>query len=298
MYDDPFGFEYHYPLWRPPSEGDNLIIQATLGCSWNRCRFCSMYRGKNFTARPLADVFAEIEAWRQSWPDAKRVFLADGDALALPTDHLLSLLDRLAAAFPDLNRVSCYALPGNLLRKSVEELAALKAAKLSLLYVGVESGSPDILRRIAKGVTQAQMIEALAKPRQAGIKTSATLVLGLGGQGEWQEHIDGCVKVVNAAPPEFLSTLQLGVAQEVAADFAKAWPEGFDFQDDQGVLAEQERLIAGIDPPRPIIFRSNHASNALALAGNLPRDKERLLAQLAEARDGQRPLRARFLRGL
>lgn len=298
MYDDPEGFDYHYPLWRPPSEGDNLIIQATLGCSWNRCRFCSMYRSKEFQARPLDDVFADIETWSRSWPDARRVFLADGDAMALPVDHLLAILEKLAAAFPDLNRVSCYALPGNLLRKGIDDLARLKEAKLSLVYVGIESGSPDILKRIAKGVTQGQMIEALQKPKKAGIKVSATLVLGLGGKARWQDHIDGSIDVVNAAPPEFLSTLQLGVAQEVTGDFAKAWPEGFDFQDDLGMLAEQERLIAGLAPPRPVIFRSNHASNALALAGNLPRDKDRLLAQLAEARDGLRPLRARFLRGL
>lgn len=298
MYEDPDGFDYDYPLWRPPSEGDNLIIQATLGCSWNRCRFCSMYRAKTFTARPLETVFAEIDAWGKSWPLARRVFLADGDAMALPTQHLRAILDKLASAFPELNRVSCYALPGNLLRKSVDELAVLRAAKLSLVYVGIESGSPGILKRIAKGVTQRQMIEALGKPRQAGMKVSATLVLGVGGQGHWQDHIDGTIEVVNAAPPEFLSTLQLGVAAEVAGDFSKAYPEGFQFQDDLGMLAEQERLIAGLDPPRPVIFRSNHASNALALAGNLPKDKDRLLTQLAEGRQGLRPLRARFLRGL
>ncbi|CAA6606243.1 Radical SAM domain protein [Rhodospirillaceae bacterium LM-1] len=298
MYNDPEGFDYDYPLWRPPSEGDNLIIQATLGCSWNRCRFCSMYRSKRFQARPLEQVFADIDSWGQSWPDARRVFLADGDAMCLPTDHLLAILGKLAATFPGLNRVSCYALPANLLRKSVEELAALKSAKLSLVYVGIESGSPEILKRIAKGVTQRQMIEALGKPGLSGIKVSATVVLGVGGSALWQEHIDGTVEVVNAAPPEFLSTLQLGVAPEVTQDFAKAYPDGFEFQDDLGMLAEQERLIEGLNPPRPIIFRSNHASNALALAGNLPKDKKKLLAVLAQAQEGLRPLRARFMRGL
>ncbi|TAN50628.1 MAG: radical SAM protein [Rhodospirillales bacterium] len=298
MYGEPEGFDYDYPLWRPPSEGDNLIIQATLGCSWNRCRFCSMYRAKRFQARPQDLVLAEIEAWGRSWPEARRVFLADGDALALPTGHLAAILEKLAATFPELNRVSCYALPGNLLRKSVEELASLRALKLSLVYLGIESGSPGILKRIAKGVTQRQMIEALGKPRQAGIKISATVVLGLGGRAKWQEHVDGTIAVVNAAPPEFLSTLQLGVAAEVVGDFERAWPDGFEFQDDLGMLAEQERLIAGLDPKHPVIFRSNHASNALALAGTLPKDREKLLAQLAQARAGGRPLRARGSRGL
>ena len=207
---------YDMPLFRPPSEGDNLIIQATLGCSFNQCSFCAMYRSKNYIERPLDAVIADIRQAAAEWPDAHRVFLADGDALALPTEHLLAILRELAAALPRLTRVSCYATPGNLQRKSVEELVQLREHKLNLLYFGIESGSDLILK----------------------------------------------------------------------------------MPDDLAILQEQERLISGLNPPHPIIFRSNHASNALALAGNLPKDKEKLLLQLREAMAGIRPLRPFFMRGL
>ncbi|MCW8862361.1 MAG: radical SAM protein, partial [Rhodospirillales bacterium] len=173
---------YDMPLYRPPSEGPNLIIQATLGCSFNGCTFCSMYKTKTFTARPLDDVFADIDDAAQDWPDAHRVFLADGDALVLPTDIMLRILGRLKARLPDLARVSCYATPINLLRKPVEELRTLKEAGLTLLYVGIESGSADILRRIRKGATAASMERALTRAADAGMKVSATVVLGLGGR--------------------------------------------------------------------------------------------------------------------
>ncbi len=289
---------YDHPLYRPPSEGANLIIQATLGCSYNRCSFCSMYKDKAFTARPLDAVFADIDTAARDWPDADRVFLADGDALVLPTDHLLKILDKLAASFPNLTRVSCYALPLNLLKKPVADLERLKAHKLRLLYFGIESGSPEILRRIAKGASQRGMAEGLDKAYQAGLKVSATVILGLGGRDRWQEHVDGTVELVNQAPLTYLSTLQLGIDEARAADFLDRFDGGFLPQDDLGMLAEQRRLIAHIDPPRPIIFRSNHASNALPLAGTLPKDRDKLLAVLGAASEGEVPLRPMFLRGL
>lgn len=290
--------DYDMPLYRPPSEGENLIIQATLGCSFNGCTFCSMYKSKTYQARPLSEVKADIAEARRLWPTASRVFLADGDALTLPTDHLLHLLDELNAAFPELTRVSAYGTPVNLLKKTEEELARLKARKLSLIYFGIESGSADILRRIRKGTTRDGMIESLHKAKAAGLKVSATVVLGLGGSNRWEDHIDGTIDLVNRAPPNYLSTLQLGLEEHVVERFLEKFGEPFVPQNDAGILAEQERLIAVLNPPSPIIFRSNHASNALALAGNLPKDREKLLSVLREAREGRRSLRPRFLRGL
>jgi len=289
---------YDMPLYRPPSEGNNLIVQATIGCSFNHCTFCSMYVTKEYRARPLADLFADIDAGARDWPMAHRVFLADGDAMTLPTDRLLEILDYLSARLPNLARVSAYATPKNLNEKSIEDLAALRGKKLNLVYLGIESGATAVLKRIKKGASQASHAKALARAREAGLKVSATVILGLGGKAGWEEHIAGTADLVNREPPTYLSTLQLDLEPAVFANFMEAQEPGFEFQDDEGILAEQERLLSLMDPPRPVIFRSNHASNCLPLAGNLPRDKDALLATVAAARAGAQPLRPRWIRGL
>ena len=289
---------YDMPLFRPPSEGNNLIIQATLGCSFNQCSFCAMYRSKHYVERPLADVIADIRRAAADWPDAHRIFLADGDALALPTEHLLAILRELAATFPRLTRVSCYATPGNIQHKSAKKLALLRAHKLSLLYFGIESGSDLILKKITKGTTQRRMAEVLHKAHDCGMKVSATVILGLGGTQHSNEHIDGTIALLNSAPVTYLSTLQLHLDESITEEFQRKFGEPFEMPDDLAILKDQERLISGLNPPHPVIFRSNHASNALALSGNLPRDKEKLLLQLREAMAGQRPLRPYSMRGL
>ncbi|MEZ5784972.1 MAG: radical SAM protein [Xanthobacteraceae bacterium] len=298
-----FAYPLHYdqPLYRPPSEGQSLIIQATLGCSFNRCTFCSMYKAKDFRARPLSDVFADIETAARFWPATTRVFLADGDALVLPLNVLDAILDKLAATFLMLERVSCYATPINLTHRSVPDLAALRAKKLLLLYIGVESGAASILNRIRKGATPATIGQALERAHQAGIATSATVVLGLGGTRLWREHIEGTAAVINRTPPDYLSTLQLRLQEGEVAEFVDRFErEGIPFeeQDDAAILAEQALLLQKLDPPRPVMFRSNHASNCLPLAGTLPNDRDRLLATIAAARGGAPVLRPELIRGL
>lgn len=289
---------YDMPLYRPPAEGNNLIIQATLGCSFNQCSFCAMYRSKQYSVRPLDAVFADIQLGAAEWPDAHRVFLADGDALALPTEHLLAILRELDSVLPRLARVSCYATPANIQRKSMEELSLLQQHKLNLLYVGVESGSDLMLKRITKGATQRRMAEVLNKAHASGMKVSATVILGLGGRTHSDEHIDGTIALLNSAPVTYLSTLQLYLDDSIEGEFYQKFGEPFAALDDLAILREQERLIGGFNPPQPVVFRSNHASNALALAGNLPKDRDKLLAQLHEAMAGARPLRPQFMRGL
>ncbi len=241
-----------------------------------------------------------IDAFALEWPDAHRVFLADGDAMVLPIDDLRRILEKLAATFPALQRVSCYATPVNLLRKSADDLTELKALKLNLIYVGIESGAPEILKRITKGASPRSMATALQKAAAAGIRVSATVILGLGGRGLWRQHIDGTVALINKTPPTFLSTLQLGLEEDVAGRFMdrfERFGDSFQWQSDAGTLVELDRLVAGINPPRPVIFRSNHASNALPLAGNLPKDKDRLLAQINGARQDNSQLRPAWSRG-
>lgn len=292
---------YDMPLWRPPSEGPNLIIQATLGCSFNVCTFCSMYKLKGYQARPLEAVFADIEDAARDWPDATRVFLADGDALVLPMHDLEHILDKLIATLPDLQRVTCYATPQNLTKKTPDDLARLREKRLTMVYLGIESGSDKMLKRIRKG-SAALMEKALVAADRAGIKVSATVILGLGGKAHWREHIEGTAALINRAPPKFLSTLQLGLDADQETRFREAFGRvegaGFEWQDDDGVLDELAYLLELLHPHRPVVFRSNHASNALPLAGNLPRDTASLLASVGAVKTGAVSLRPQHLRGL
>lgn len=288
---------YDMPLYRPPSEGRNIIVQATLGCSHNRCTFCSMYTEKSYVARPLPDVVADIERLAAVHPHGDRVFLADGDALVRSTDDLIEILVSLSRNFPRLTRVSCYAMPSNLIRKSAAELEQLRAAGLSLLYFGLESGHDPLLRIIRKGATAAMMAKALEKAAAANMKVSATVILGLGGKALWEPHVRDTAALVNTAPVTYLSTLQLGLDPVIKHHFLERFPAAFSPQDDWGMLQEQQTLIAACAPENPVIFRSNHASNALPLAGNLPHDKDMLLQQLASAQQGKTPLIPSWARG-
>ena len=292
---------YDMPLWRPPSEGDNLIIQATLGCRFNRCSFCSMYKAKAYAERPLAAVFADIDQAARRWPQAHRVFLADGDAYGLPTATLLALAARLRERLPALQRITAYATPFNLMTKPPEEIEALRRARLTLVYLGIETGWAPLLRAIGKG-TPAHMASALARAREGGLKVSATVILGLGGRRHGPEHIEATAELINRQPPTYLSTLHLMLAPEVAPGFFERFAgrmgEPFEPADDRDTLAELRLLIERLDPPAPVIFRSNHASNALALAGTLPKDKEKLLAAIDGAMAGSATLRPVWLRGL
>ncbi|MBT4890178.1 MAG: radical SAM protein [Rhodospirillales bacterium] len=289
--------DYDMPLYRPPSEGRNLIIQATLGCSANNCTFCSMYKTKDYIARPLQQVFADIEAAATVWPQAGRIFLADGDAMTLPMESLRAILDKLAATFPNLSRVSAYATPKNLIDKTHEELVELKGRKLTLVYIGLESGSTNVLKRVIKGASQKTLEMALTKANKAGLKTSATVILGLAGKTAWEDHIAGTAELVNRQPPTYLSTLQLTLEPDEYAGFMDRQEDSFELQDDMGILDEQERLISLLNPPKPVIFRSNHASNCLPLAGNLPKDNAKLLEQISLAKYQSGILCPAFQRG-
>ncbi len=293
--------KYHEPLFRPPSEGNSLIFQVTLGCSFNKCSFCAMYKTKQYTEKPLAEALAEIDRMAFLGPRIEKVFLADGDALNLPTGHLLAILERLNQHFPNLRQISSYALPNNLKKKTPEELKALRQAGLTLIYYGIETGSADLLKRITKGATREVMIAGLNKASDAGLKISATVILGLGGQHFWQDHIAGTVDLINQTRLDYLSTLQLFLHDSVREEFiGKFEKRGGVFvpQDDEGMLQEQYHLIAGIQPAKTLEFRSNHASNALPLKGRLPNDKDDLLRLVEAGREGKIPLRPLHYRAM
>ncbi len=288
---------YDYPLFRPPAEANNIIIQVTLGCSYNNCSFCSMYKTKNYEERKLEDVFAEIDAISGAYPDTRKIFLADGDALALDTEHLLTLLKYLQKSFAKLNRVSLYASTQNILAKSQKELELLRENKLSLIYYGIETGSDVVLKKITKGVSQSDIIKSLNLASDAGIKISATVILGIGGKEYSSLHVEETAKVINATKVNYLSTLQLGLEDDAKDNFYKHFSD-FESIGDLQILQEQKRFLELLHPTCRVIFRSNHASNALHLAGTLPKDRDRLVEELKQALEiGNSALVPEYFRG-
>jgi radical SAM superfamily enzyme YgiQ (UPF0313 family) len=265
---------YDYPLFRPPAEAQNVIIQVTLGCSYNNCSFCSMYKTKKYEVRKLEDVFAEIDSIKNAYPDTRKIFLADGDALALETEHLLTLLKYLQKSFAKLSRVSLYASTQNILAKSLQDLELLRQNKLNLIYYGIETGSDIVLKKITKGVSQSEIIKSLNLASQAGLKISATVILGIAGEEYSSEHVKETAKVINNTKVNYLSTLQLGLEDDAKDNFYKHF-NNFKHLNDLQILQEQKQFLELLEPKSKIIFRSNHASNALHLAGTLPRDRDK-----------------------
>lgn len=295
-----FPLRYVEPVFRPPSEAESLILPVTDGCSWNQCTYCEMYTApqKRFRARDEDEVIDGIRRLGELYGDRlRRVFLADGDALVLPTRRLLAYLEAIRAHLPGVRRVSSYCLPRNLRKKSVDELRALREAGLTLAYVGAESGDDTVLARVNKGETFETTREALDKLGTAGITRSVMLLNGLGGSAYWQQHADNSARLINATQPEFLATLVVSFPKGEER-FRAGFPE-WQPLDLSGLLAEMERLLAGLELKRTV-FRSDHASNWLVLKGNLPVDKDRLLAQVrsALAAPETAPLRPAWARGL
>tara|TARA_R110002050_G_scaffold135789_3_gene258758 strand:+ start:1269 stop:2153 length:885 start_codon:yes stop_codon:yes gene_type:complete len=291
---------YHEPLYRPPAEANSLILQITLGCSYNKCSFCSMYETKKFEIKSIEKITKEIDEF-SIYKDVRRVFLADGDALSCDTNFLVQILQYLKKSFPKLQRVSSYASPYNLLEKTQEELNLLRENGLSLVYYGIESGNQDLLKYINKPMKPNKMVEGINKAYYANMKISATVILGLGGEKLSIQHIEDTAKLVSECEHiNYLSTLQLAVSSTKEDDFFKRFEnknQEFVFCSDKDILEEQKRFISLITLKSPIIFRSNHASNALALKGTLPKDKDELLETLDKAIEDESMLRPKFLRG-
>lgn len=291
---------YVEPVFRPPSEAESLILPVTDGCSWNKCTFCEMYTApqKAFRARDEAEVVDSIRRTGERYgTQVRRVFLADGDALVLPTRRLLVYLEAIRTHLPAVHRVSSYCLARNLARKSVAELKALADAGLGLVYLGAESGDDDVLARVNKGETFESTRAALDKLGEAGITRSVMILNGLGGEALSAQHADHSARLVNATQPEYLSTLVVTL-HDAGRRFLQAWPD-WQALSQQGLFREMERFLAALELKRTV-FRSDHASNWLVLKGTLGADKAKLLAQVraAIAQPESAPLRPAWMRGL
>jgi radical SAM superfamily enzyme YgiQ (UPF0313 family) len=291
---------YVEPVYRPPSEAESLILPVTDGCSWNQCTFCEMYRApqKRFRARDAAEVLESIRRVGEDEGDrVRRVFLADGDALVLPTRRLLAYLEAIRTHLPSVHRVSSYCLARNLNKKSVSELKELCDAGLKLAYLGAESGDATVLARVNKGESVESTRNALNKLGQAGIRRSVMIINGLGGESLSAQHADNSARRINATAPEYLSTLVLTL-NDGGARFRATWPDWQPLSQ-SGLFREMEGFLSALDLRRTL-FRSDHASNWLVLKGTLGADKARLLAQVRAAieRPEAAALRAAGMRGL
>lgn len=272
---------YDEPLYRPPAEANSIIIQATLGCSFNKCTFCTMYQTKQFKIRTLSDIFKDIDNASVYYSDITKMFLADGDALALDTKYLVEILEYAYLKIPKLRRVSVYASAFNLYDKTLEELELLKQKGLNLIYYGIESGSYEILKKIQKPISNKKMIEGLNKAFEAKLKISATVILGVGGKKFSNEHIFKTAQIINETKINYLSTLQLMLTKTVKDKFIKNFDNEFIELNDIEMLKEQKAFLEALNPNNKVIFRSNHVSNSYALAGTLPKDKVRLIEEIS-----------------
>lgn len=288
---------YQGSLYRPPSEADACILQATLGCSWNRCTYCAMYRDKDFSVRDLDESLADLrEAGRRFGPSVSKLFVADGDALILDLAHWQAILAEARAQFPNLRRVSCYAQACNVLEKSADELATLRSWGLSRFYIGPESGDPVTLKRIGKNTSFEEFVSAADAARAAGIEQSVIFLLGAGGAERSAEHAAASARLATAMNPEFLAALTLTVVPETP--LARMEQKGrFALPDVQGLLQELRTFVAEAKPDNAL-FRTNHASNYLPLAGRLPRDGQAMAAAIDAALGGRLGLRPEWSRGL
>lgn len=286
---------YKGKVYRPPSEAYSLIVQVTYGCSHNGCAFCDMYDDKRFALRPMAEIREDFELARQVYRSVERVFLADGDALIRPAEQLLEILGWVYQLFPECQRVTCYASPTSLHIKTAEELRALRASGLTMVYMGLESGCNAVLERMNKGHDAASIIAAGQKARRCGLALSVTAISGLGSLELLADHAMGTAQALSAMKPEYIGLLTLMVEPGTPLE---RWVRAGSFvvPNAPDILRETEILLHHIDSEGSV-FRMNHASNYLTLKGTLNVDKPALLARVHQGMLGH-GLRPSYLRAL
>ncbi len=288
--------QYEGSIYRPPSEAHSLIVQATIGCSHNQCTFCGMYKDKRFRMRETQEVLRDLSEMAQAYPRTQRIFLADGDALILPTKRLLLLLAHIRQNFPSCERVAVYGSPRSILLKSEEELRDLRAAGLGIVYLGLESGSDAILAHIVKGETVSEIIEAGQRVKAAGIPLSVTAISGMGGEENWRTHAICTGQAFSAMKPDYIGLLTLMV--ERGTPLATDVENGkFRLLSAEGIALETLLMLENMDCENSV-FRSNHASNYVSLRGTLNADKEAMICKLKDALEGRIDYKKEIYRAL
>ena len=298
MLFNSFPIQYNEPLFRPPSEAESLILQVTYGCSWNKCAFCEMYSSKSFKIRNEEEIIKDINSTAHAYQGIRKIFLADGNPMILATKKILPILYAIKNTFPKVRRVSTYALPRDILSKSLEELKTLREAGLNLIYIGIESGDDELLLKINKGETYNSTVDGLFKAKEAGIKLSVIIINGLGGTEYSDQHAINSAKILNEIQPEFASALVLSFPFGTE-HFKKRFNGNFIPMNIIDLFKEMKTFISYSDL-KSTIFRSNHASNYLVLSGILSRDKQQFIDQINNAINNPETagLREEWQRGL
>ncbi len=284
------------PVIRPPAEADSFLLQVTTGCTANQCIFCGAYLNKPFQVKSMVEITADIKEESRFYPETRRIFLMDGDALAASNVKLIPILELLNKTFPKLSRIASYANGYNITGRSEQELRQLSDYKLRLIYIGLESGSQEILNRCRKRSTVDEMILAVRRAEQAGIKSSVIVLLGLGGKKDSEMHVRETIKALNRMQPRYLSFLSLMLIPGTPL-WENAKDGRFEALSAIELLRETQAIIAGLELEKTI-FRTDHASNYLPLEGRFPADKAKLMAVLDAAIQGKIYLKPEFLRGL
>ena len=288
---------YEGDIYRPPSEAYSLLIQVTIGCSHNKCTFCSMFKDKRFRVRDVSEVIEDLEMARRTYRRVDRIFLCDGDALCLANSKLMVILEKIRELFPECQRVSVYGSAKDVLRKTPEELTELRENGIEMIYLGAESGSARVLEAVNKGVTPQQLIEAVHKIENSDIKASVTFISGLAGKAGWEDHAIETGKMISEMNASYvgLLTLMLDPRAPITGQIERGELELLSGEE---VVAETYLMLKHANPTRPCVFRSNHASNYVSLRGDLPLDREMMKAKLKMAMENTGMLKDERFRAL
>jgi len=269
---------YDFPPFRPPSEANSLLLRVTRGCPWNRCTFCSMYKGMKFEIRNLEEILGDIELARDLYGDKIRtVFIGDSNSLVVKTEMLVKILNSLFSSFPVIERATSYARAKTIAKKSLEDLIKIHQAGLTRLHVGLETGDRELLKKIEKGATPEEMIEAGKKAKEAGFEYSLYVLLGIGGEEKWEQHARGTAEVLNQVDPHFIR-VRTFIPQPNSRFYEAVVKGNFQLASSETILKETRLLLEELKVTSQ--FLSDHISNLLPLHGKLPEDREKMIQMI------------------
>ena len=273
--------DYDFPPFRPPSEANSLLLRVTRGCPWNRCTFCSMYKGVKFEIRKIEEILEDIESASELYGNRVRtIFIGDSNSLVAKTEMLVKILNTLQSSFPHIERVTSYARAKTIAKKPLEDLIKIRQAGLTRLHVGLETGDQELLQEIEKGATPEEMVEAGRKAKEAGFEYSLYVLLGIGGEEKWEQHARGTAAVLNQVDPHFIR-VRTFVPQPDSPLYEATMEGRFQPASPETILKETRLLLKGLHVTSE--FLSDHISNLLPLHGKLPEDQEKMIQRVGEA---------------